>query len=371
MLYESKSTEVPKTSQRQATYLPLQIPNTPSELRSRLRLLQWSGRYDCEDLANSLFFEDLPPSKDETASWIEFATDGSFDIDDFDIAQLFTHFVMTKLHESNSEEIKPLRSVLLAETDFGPSAASELRKMPLSSIQELGRVGLPEVRSKLGFKELIVALTGSYELMFDLIATSHNYLRSPFVQTQIHYFRWASRFGSRDDKKAAEGFFADFDRALQGGDGRQKKRRYPYWGIDHFFREVSGGIKNYARLKKQSPASADDSLRELGQKWRIPETYLKLIRQNPKSEASLTLGIMGELQLIEGDGTWKNVVKPYVDKIRKRHGYIRELDPAVRLLLDLPMMHPDLIANFDIWAHLESADFYYITGDPTELDRLR
>ncbi len=326
--------------------------NQPDEWYGRLYLFQKTKLVPVKDITETIEKKKQNKFGDaDKKKWIEWADQAQFLIDDFDKAELITHFFLSRHDKMTDEQLSlfdPMPPALKAQLN---EPSSELRRKATVSASQIGKSVLPRVRAKLAFLEVAAIFTLDESLLFRLLEVTPRYLSCPYIQSQISNASYKSRFAEGRDRKGGEAFLKKLHMTLQG-DRRKKSRLYPYWSLDYYYQEVFACIKNYAAMPKDS--EREDYLDCVCAYWGISETYKRKIIEKPSKASDLTLSIMVERNMIPDTPTFRNVIQKEVKKLKTKYPYLRGCDPVVERLLDYPSTHPNIFAKYDVWGDVEN-----------------
>ncbi len=349
------------------SYLPLEIPSgqtdyTKEKLQLRVHLLKKMNVVDTRPLVEWIK-EPKEGNEREKAKqyWYELLKEEKFQVDEIDRAELLTFHVLKGASENNSEMIKLVRHNLEFSLYYRESKPSDewIQKTSCIDVEKFQKHALPRIRAKLALHELIIGLFPNEKSILRLLNYTPRYFKSRIVQETTRRVVWDVRHGKKEAKRKGQVFLKNMQTSLIG-DLRKKKRTYPYWGLDHYFQELSACIRTYAKIREKGYLDTFCAY------WGVPETYKNLIEENPRKFADHTLGVMVERGMIPEASTFRDVIAPYLKKMKMRYPYIRACHPVVENFLDVPFHFPQLMDKFDIWEHLENFDILSVEKFRTE-----
>lgn len=276
------------------------------------------------------------------------------ELTDFDKAEMFLCYIGSKEESAPDSLIQlldPQRPY--HEQIYGEDYKKNVRRKFKQSCKEIAKHALPRVRAKLATKELICFCLKSENLLLDLVTLSPLYLQCRFARGLITKNRAKKFSKSKKDHLAAKQFFTKLNSAMNGK--INTGRKYSYWKIDNVFTEVLGCINTAKKMKSRSRRL--EYLKVVCSYWNLTDAAVPIIMNSLDRPNEATLDVLIMNNYLKDASTWRNFIKPAMDKVKKEYPYVALADPLVHKVIDDVAAHPDISLKYPYWHLLENFSF--------------
>jgi hypothetical protein len=352
-------------------------PDQIEDLRWRVKLVDSQKLYDAKELAALLqritSSSENPLTQTERQELSSLATSEKFEIDEFDMAVLFTINILSS--ERGVPDYVAIKTDTFLNFKFKEYGGTIEEFVEEAGIKELlvNRKAIlkgfpkmlleidgPRIRACLAFKE-IAALFDPDLLIPHLVKISPKYLASPLTQRWIKKQQYYSRFNeSAYEAEVATKKLKNLNRAILGDKRQIKKRERPYWQVAFMYDDLIGYIEGFRRHK--SECKLDQQFFDIYIEQReIPSRFKDLILSSFPSPSEVAIEIMIGKGIIKSEKTFREI-QSKINKIQKRHfngnmlQIASDLRPIVFDFIDLPGTNPEFIGRFDLLKTVENIE---------------